>query len=63
MRTGGLVRGWSPNLFGFYNVPATAIVHVINASLAVVSLGSATWPGTARPPGGSSRSRPPACRR
>jgi len=29
----------SPNLFGFFDVPATAIVHVINATLAVVSLG------------------------
>jgi hypothetical protein len=28
----------SPNLFGFFDVPATAIVHVINAALAVVSL-------------------------
>jgi hypothetical protein len=28
----------SPNLFGFFDVPATAIVHVINAALAAVSL-------------------------
>ncbi|HEV8488865.1 MAG TPA: hypothetical protein VGQ58_03660 [Candidatus Limnocylindrales bacterium] len=28
----------SPNLFGFFDVPGTAIIHVINAALAVVSL-------------------------
>ena len=29
----------SPNLFGFYDVPATAIHHIIHAVLAVVSIG------------------------
>jgi hypothetical protein len=29
----------SPTLFGFFDVPATPIIHVIHAALAVVSLG------------------------
>jgi hypothetical protein len=31
----------SPSLFGLFSVPANAVVHVIHAALAVVSLGVA----------------------
>lgn len=39
----------SPNLFGLFSIPANAVLHVIHAALAVVSLGVASMARSAAP--------------
>jgi hypothetical protein len=39
----------SPNLFGLFSIPANAVLHVIHAALAVVSLGVAYMARSAEP--------------
>ena len=39
----------SPTLFGLFSVPANAVIHVIHAALAVVSLGVAWMARSAQP--------------